>query len=795
MKNNLFLFILTFFFIQSSILAESFIVKSTNIEILDKGNEINATNGRAISKDKNLEITSDKFKYLRELDILESSGNGQALIKSKKIRIKYDNAIFDQKNQSITSNGNVEIIQIEGNFIIKNDKIFYDQKNNIVSSNDTTVINDNFGNTHFVESFIFEIDKDLIKVKDLVTKDNQLNTFKTSLAYINVNSGKVFGKDIKVNLNTSSTLNENEYKLKGNSVIIDDNISEITKGVFTTCKKRDDCPPWQLSAKKITHNKKKREISYNDALLKIYDVPVAYFPKFFHPDPTVKRRTGFLVPSIKNSSNSNNYLNTPFFYAIAENKDITFSPRFYANEKILLQSEYRQKNLRSSHIADFSLFSEKGASSKNHFFYKFDKNLKFKNFDTSELDLKIQSSSSDTYIEADKLKSELITDNNILENSVNLDLYSNDLFVSINSTMYEDLDKKNNDRYEYILPNLELVKNLNNINILNGDFVFKSESLIRNYNTNIYEKQNINNIIFRSYPKINKFGLFNNYEFLIKNANTENKNSDYKNKKSFFLSGIYQFNSSLPLIKENRNYQQILKPRISLKVAPSHTKDDRNSERKIDLNNIYSLNRAVDNTSIEGGLSAAYGFDYSILDKMNTKEIINFKLASNLRVKKNDDLTNMNQIGEKMSNIFNEIVYTPNEFVKTKYISSIKNNLKDTNYQNFISEFKINNFVTTFDYLNENNTSDKNSYISNKTTYSLNRSNSFSFSTRKNKTKDLTEYYNFMYQYKNDCLAASIEYNKDFYSDRELEPNENVMFKLTIIPLAETTSPNLINND
>ena len=51
-----------------------------------------------------------------------------------------------------------------------------------------------------------------------------------------------------------------------------------------------------------------------------------------------------------------------------------------------------------------------------------------------------------------------------------------------------------------------------------------------------------------------------------------------------------------------------------------------------------------------------------------------------------------------------------------------------------------------------------------------------------------------MYQYKNDCLAASIEYNKDFYSDRELKPDESISFKLTI-PFAEVSSPTLSNND
>ena len=95
-----------------------------------------------------------------------------------------------------------------------------------------------------------------------------------------------------------------------------------------------------------------------------------YFPKFFHPDPTVKRKSGFLVPTIKNSPNSDSYLNLPYFAAISQNKDITFTPRFYTDDKILLQSEYRQENKTSSLISDISLLKEKDQSSKTHFFYQ-----------------------------------------------------------------------------------------------------------------------------------------------------------------------------------------------------------------------------------------------------------------------------------------------------------------------------------------------------------------------------------------------------------------------------------------
>ena len=792
MKNNLILtFIIIIFFFTNIVYAESFTLKSKNIEILNEGDQINAYKGKAISSDKNLEIKSDEFIYFKNLDTLESIGNGELLVKSKNIKIRYDKGIFDQKNLSFFGSGNIKIFQTDGIFVIKTNQIFYDQKNNILHSDETTKVEDNLGNIYFVDNFKYEVNKDLLKVQNLVSKDSQNNTFKTSIAFIKTNSGKIFGKDIKIDLKNNSAKNENDYKLRGNSGEIDENSSNITKGVFTTCKKRDGCPPWTFSAKKITHDKKKREISYDKALLRVYDIPLIYFPKFFHPDPTVKRRSGFLIPSIKNSSNSNNFLSIPYFYAIADNKDITFSPRLYADDKFLLQTEFRQKNFKSNHIADLSFFGEKNKNSKNHFFYEFDKSLLVKNFDTSDINFKIQKTSNDTYLKSNKLESELINDDNTMENSLNLDLYSNNLSINFGTAVYEDLNKENNDRYEYVLPKLLITKNFENFDYLNGNLSFETDNLITQYDTNVVEKRNVNNLIFNSNSKINRLGILNSYEFLLRNTNSENKNTSYKNSKNFYMSGIYQHNSILPLIKEGKFYQKVLKPRISLRAAPRHSKDEKNVERKVDITNIYSLDRVTDNTSVEGGLSLTYGINYSILEKLKTKEIFNFKLANNLRLKDNDDLTNTNQIGEKTSNLLSEVTYSPNNGFTTKYVTAIKNNLDQISYENLLTEFKINNLVTTFDYLNENNTVKKNSYLSNNTTYNLDNSNSFSFSTRKNKTKDLTEYYNLMYQYKNDCLSASVEYNKDYYSDRDVKPEENIFLKLTIIPIGETSSPNL----
>ena len=221
-------------------------------------------------------------------------------------------------------------------------------------------------------------------------------------------------------------------------------------------------------------------------------MPVFYFPKFFHPDPTVERKSGFLIPTLKSSTNSDNYITIPYFHVISESKDITFSPRIYSSNHFLIQNEYRQVTANSKSIVDFSFYEEKNKDSKNHFFYNLDSNLNFDYFEDSTLNLEIKRTSNDTYLRAKKIDSEINDNNNVLESSLKLDLYSEDLSIDANVKVYENLDRIRSDRYEFILPEINLVKNLDNKTNLDGNFIFRSNNLFTNYNTNVFETFNIN---------------------------------------------------------------------------------------------------------------------------------------------------------------------------------------------------------------------------------------------------------------------------------------------------------------
>ena len=71
------------------------------------------------------------------------------------------------------------------------------------------------------------------------------------------------------------------------------------------------------------------------------------------------------------------------------------------------------------------------------------------------------------------------------------------------------------------------------------------------------------------------------------------------------------------------------------------------------------------------------------------------------------------------------------------------------------------------------------------TSYNFNDTSNIKFKTRKDLDKDFTEYYNLIYTYKTDCLEANVEYNKKYYSDGSVQPDQSIFFTLKYIPFVE----------
>jgi len=791
MKNRFILLLFLLLSLINNVLASEIYFESDEIKISDDGNTIKSSNGKAWAEEDKMTITANKFHYNKSSTILITRGDSVAFFKDKNISISADKFIYNKNLQTLDSIGNVLVNHLSKKILLKSQRVFYDIKKNEIRSRSKSTINDYIGNLFLSEDFIFTLNNDLVKLNKVKVTDTQKNTFEIEKAYINLKSNKLIGKDVSINFNEQYFQENSEPRLKGNTVSSDVNQTVIKNGVFTTCKKNDDCPPWQFVAKEIKHDKKNKLIHYKNAWLKLYDKPVFYFPRFFHPDPSVKRKSGFLMPAFQSSSSIGSSFNTPYFYAISDNKDMTFQPRFYAGEKILLQSEYREVNATSKHDLDFSIFGGNNLKAKNHFFSNTVKTLDFENFDETNISLQIQRVSDDVYLKSHKLKSPIIKNDSFLTSSVGLNSYREDFSFNTDFYVYETLNKKKNDRYEYIYPSYNLSKTLNPFANLEGDFSLNSSGFIKNYDTNVFEKVVVNDLIFDSYSSFTNNGFKNNYKFLIKNVNTDSTNSIvYRDKKNSKLASIFDYSVSYPLKKSDNKYISFLKPMMSFRLSPNKSYGLKDSNSKINIENAFSMNRIMNNSTIEEGASLTYGTEFAKTNKLN-KNIFNAKIANILRLDESENLPMNNQLGEKISNIFGSLGYNVKENFKVEYNYALDSNLTDTNFQDLSTEFKINNFITSFQYLNESSIKGDNSFLSNKTSYHIDETKNLTFETRKNKETSATEFYNLMYQYRNDCLIAGIQYNKDFYSDGALRPEENIFFKLTIIPFGETKSPSL----
>ena len=82
------------------------------------------------------------------------------------------------------------------------------------------------------------------------------------------------------------------------------------------------------------------------------------------------------------------------------------------------------------------------------------------------------------------------------------------------------------------------------------------------------------------------------------------------------------------------------------------------------------------------------------------------------------------------------------------------------------------------------------SFTSNSTSFEIDSNNSINFNTRRNNEKSATEFYNLIYNYKNDCLIASVKFNKEFYKDSDLKPEKEIFFTLSLIPFGGVTTKN-----
>ena len=793
-------FLIIFFIFPNVVAIEQFNFDITEIEIKENGNKFIGKKRGLITSNDGLEIEANEFEYDKLKNILYASGNIKILDKKNKITLYSNNIIYSKNYEIIVSKGKTKSF-IDNEYTFFSEDIEFNRNSMEVSSLKDAKIIDSKSKIYEFNKYKFYVNDKLLKASDVYIRDNIDDSIENSdhlyfsSGFFDLNSNNfTAGKtEIKLKKNTFNNP-ENDPRISGISSNKNDEITVINKGVFSSCKINDNCPPWSIKAEKIQHNKIKKQLIYNNALLKIYDVPVLYFPKFFHPDPSVKRQSGFLQPRL-NDSPIGSSVSAPYFHVISENKDFTFEPTIFDNNVKMFQNEYRQENKFSSFISDFGLttqFKSLNSGDKNsisHLFSRFNLNLNLEKFNSSNFNLYFEKVTNDTYLKVfDSLLVDRLlkpTNSNLLESGINLYLENDDHNLNLDLISYEDLQKNNSDRYEYVFPSYQF-----NTNILKNTLgVLEFTSLGSNnlINTNSLKTKVINDINFFSNDILNNnYGLKNNYEIYLKNLNSVGKkDSEYQSNLKSELSSQFILNSSLPLSKVNQenSYKEILVPKISFRLNPNDMINYDALDRTIDASNIFTANRLGLDDTLEVGNSLTLGLNYSKLNTQTNIKDINIDLGTVFRDNVENNIPSKTSINKKNSNLFGSLDYNFSENFTLEYDFSIDNKIEAFDYNSIELDWSINNFSTELNFIETSNALGNTNVLENNFTYNFDEKNFLSFKTRRNRTINLTEYYDLVYEYKNDCLTAGIKYKKSYYNDRDLKPAENLMFTITIYPL------------
>ena len=826
MKNKtnvffLFLYLILFNTAVSSI--ENFNYEAQEIEVLDNGNVIKGNNNIKVVLDNNINITSDKLQYDKKNELVELNGNIKLFIKDKNIYIAADKLQYDSSINLLLLNGNVKLDNQDKNIELRSSELLFSRNENKIYSTkrtdfifnekyfgksesfnyimgkeevwseDRVLINDKLGNFFFIDDFKYNGQKKTIHGSNTKYIDKERNEYLISDTVINLKNNHILGKDLDIIFSKSTFGNsQNDPRLKARSFSLKENISYMNKGVFTTCKKSEKCPPWKIYAENITHDKEKETIKYKNAWLKIYDVPIAYFPAFSHPDPSVKRKSGFLTPSFMNSNSHGLSIDVPYYMVISKNKDLTFKPRFYGNSQSIIQNEYRQLNKNSTHMIDLSINNSNPLKSKNqsksHFFSNSIFDLKLDTFESSRLELNLEKTTNDTYLKTYKIDSPLIDNNTLLNSHLTFNAEDEGLSLSVSVETWEDLSKNTHDRFEFIYPNYKISKMLD---LKSNNLTFSSYGYQKNYQTNIYEGIVTNDVLYEINSGISNSGLKSKINALLKNVNTDStKSPKYKDGINQSLLSSFLFTSELPLRKRNKKYDDSLTPKFSLMYSPNKTKNLTEEDRRIEVNNIYSFNRIGASDTVEGGASITLGTEYKKTNKKNYEDLISLNLATVIRKDKNEDLPLTSSLGDKHSDFFGNFGIKPSKNFDLNYNFALDNDLNKSNYDALEANISLNNFITSFEYINDKKNKDQQSYLTNNSSLKVGDNNSLGFNIRKNKKTNATEFYDLVYNYSNDCLEAAISFNKSYYTDADLKPEKQLFFSLTIIPFGKIDTPN-----
>ncbi len=667
-----------------------------------------------------------------------------------------DEVIHDRELGVVTAKGNVEISQNERVLIA--DLISYNQRQNILSASGNVSLMEPSGDVLFAE--FMELSGDL--------KNGIL-------------------KRLRIRLSDNARIAASGARRSGGVR------TEMRNAVYSPCNKctskPEDTPLWQIKAKKVVHDQVNKVIEYTDATMEIAGIPVAYTPFFSHADPSVKRKSGILRPSIGGSTALGTTFSLPYFLVLAPNRDLTVTPMITSKERVVLSGEYR--DLRSR--GEIDVRGSATYNSENTFRGHIDGKARYDINDTWRAGLDLQRTSDDTYLRRYDISSPKTMTSRLYAEGFN----GRDYMLA-DSYAFQGLSENDDPgKTPIVLPILEYHRiseagRLGAKTTLDASF----QALTRSDST---DTRRLSIEGGWHLPYIGSFGevidlsasLRGDLYHVSNLANSSGPGTD---------SGIagrivpqLKIDLGLPLSRQQGRISQTIEPLASFIISPyGGNPEGIPNEDSVDLEfddtNLFSSNRFTGLDRVETGPRVNYGLKYGVFGIGGGSTT--FFIGQSYRARTDSNFGAGSGLEDHFSDIVSRVTISPGKLIKLNYRTRLdKEDLSPRrNEISFIAGPPALRLFSEYVFFDrqENSEFGGREEFNGSLSSQINRNWRSSISGRydlegkcelRNIGMNLT--------YECDCFVFSTTINREFFEDRDVQPSDSILFRLTFKTLGD----------
>ncbi|MBF97258.1 MAG: hypothetical protein CMJ13_08555 [Pelagibacterales bacterium] len=662
--------------------------------------------------------------------------------------------IKNNKENTVMAQGSVEIQNKQ--IKIHTDALQYNtKKNEIILEGNIKILYEN-GSVVFAE-------------KAILNKDLKSGIIK-SLGVLMSDDSRLVASSAKKNSNKYKTVYKNISYSKCKNC-------ENNKGTF-----------WKINAKKATHLEKSKVILYEDVFLELLNLPVFYFPFFYHPDPSVARKTGLLAPSFSSSNVFGFSYEQPIFLNLSSNSDLTLGAKLTEKEGMLLKNTYR-KDFSSGQLR-FKSSATRGT--------KVRANEVTKKENRGHIDLNFASNIGNDYVAGANIKrasdksylsryelsdgETLLTQNLFLEKE---NIYSN---LSGKAFKFQSLsDDYLEDNLPFIRP--VLVYNWNNLWNTNrsrnwtSSIKLKSITKKNENNTNAFY---INNNIEKNYLT-NNILLKNEIDLDLDFYNSKFSSSDYKNVMRFFPS--FGLTASYPLVNYKNQNSILFEPSAQVIYTLDNNNEDKiKNEDSLEVellsSNFFTKDKYAGDDRKEHGLRINYGVNLKfngINGSTNT-----FLLGRSYQDKKQEQFDIISGFGNKHSDfVGNYTMYISKD--KELYYDFRVSDSFDLNRNRIRTSFELAKNKIRLNYIQINNFASRNNSDTEQISYELEREIFENWQFAFAQHRDLagarfsTPFKSTVgINFENDCALITFNVTRDKSNDIDIPSTTNYNFNINL---------------